>query len=64
MITLDNVKEMIPQVLFILVLGFNLLAALIDRERNFVASLIATIILISLTYWGGFYGQLIDIVRI
>ena len=51
----DNMKEVIqalPQMLFIAVLIINLVGALIDSNRNFKASLIATIVLLALTYWG------------
>ena len=53
-------KEALPQMIFIAVLVINLCTSLIDSERNFKASLIATIILVALTYWGGFYKPLFD----
>ncbi len=53
-------KEALPQMIFIAVLVINLCTALIDNNRNFKASLIATMILVALTYWGGFYKPLLD----
>jgi hypothetical protein len=53
-------KEALPQMLFIAALGINFITSLIDKDRNSWASLIATIVLIALTYWGGFYGPLFD----
>ena len=53
-------KEALPQMIFIAVLAINLCTSLIDNNRNFKASLIATIILVAITYWGGFYKPLFD----
>lgn len=53
-------KEALPQMIFIAVLAINLCTAIIDSERNFKASLVSTIILVALTYWGGFYKPLFD----
>ena len=53
-------KEALPQMIFIAVLVINFLTSLIDSDRNFKASLISTIILVALTYWGGFYKPLFD----
>jgi len=58
--TLQLVKEALPQMIFIIVLVINLCISLIDKDRNFKASLMATIILVALTYWGGFYKPLFD----
>mgnify|MGYP001270232817 CR=1 FL=1 len=58
-ITLGFIKDIFPQIAFLIVLGFNLLMAAIDHGRNFLASFIATIILISITYWGGFFDILL-----
>jgi hypothetical protein len=55
-----NMKEALPQVIFIVVLMINLCTALMDSNRNFKASLIATTILIALTHWGGFFKPLVD----
>lgn len=54
--TLDSIKEILPQSLFIIILIINLITSLIDNDRNFIASVISTAILIGLTYWGGFYS--------
>lgn len=54
-------KEALPQMTFIVVLVINLLTALIDSNRNFKASLIATIVLVAITYWGGFFKPLFDL---
>jgi hypothetical protein len=52
-------KEALPQMIFIAVLLINLCSSLLDSDRNFKASLIATIILVALTYWGGFFKPLL-----
>jgi hypothetical protein len=54
-------KEALPQMLFIAVLAINFLTSLIDSNRNSMASFLATIVLLGLTYWGGFYKPLIDL---
>ena len=51
-------KEALPQIIFIAVLAINLCTSLIDSNRNFKASLVATTILVGLTYWGGFFKPL------
>ena len=56
----DNMKEALPQMIFIVVLVINLCTSLIDSNRNFSASLIATIVLVALTHWGGFFKPLLD----
>ncbi len=53
-------KEALPQMVFIVVLLINLLTSLIDSDRNFKASLIATIVLVAITHWGGFFKPLLD----
>jgi hypothetical protein len=53
-------KEALPQMVFIVVLLINLITSLIDSNRNFMASLIATTILVAITYWGGFFKPLLD----
>ena len=52
-------KEALPQMIFIVILLINLFTSLIDSNRNFKASLIATIVLVALTHWGGFYKPLL-----
>ena len=52
-------KEALPQIVFIAALAFNFITAVIDSNRNAKASFIATVILLALTYWGGFYAPLI-----
>ena len=52
--------EALPQIIFLAVVVINILSSLLDRDRNSTASFIATIILLGLTYWGGFYEPLID----
>jgi hypothetical protein len=54
-------REALPQIIFITVLIINFLTSLIDSNRNSWASFIATIILLALTHWGGFYKPLIDL---
>jgi hypothetical protein len=56
-------KEALPQIIFIAVLAINLIISLIDSNRNFKASLIATIIVAALTYWGGFYKPLLALLQ-
>jgi hypothetical protein len=51
--------EALPQILFLAVLVINLGTSLIDNDRNVMASLTASAILVALTYWGGFYQPLI-----
>jgi hypothetical protein len=58
--TLQLVKEALPQIIFLAVLIINLGTSLIDPDRNFMASLTATIILVTITHWGGFYKPLVD----
>jgi hypothetical protein len=53
-------KEALPQMIFIAVLVINFLTSVIDSNRNSMASFIATILLLALTYWGGFYKPLFD----
>ena len=53
-------KEALPQMVFIAVLVINFLTSLIDRDRNSMASLIATLFLLAVTYWGGFFKPLLD----
>jgi hypothetical protein len=53
-------KEALPQMTFIVVLIINLINSLIDSNRNFKASLIATIVLVAITHWGGFFKPLLD----
>jgi len=57
---MKEAQEALPQLIFIAVLVINFITALIDSDRNSKASLILTIILVALTYWGGFYKPLID----
>jgi hypothetical protein len=56
---MNEAKEALPQMIFIVVLLINLCTSLIDSNRNFKASLIATIVLVALTYWGGFFQPLL-----
>lgn len=52
-------KEALPQIIFLAALLINFIASAIDSNRNSRATIIATIFLIALTYWGGFYEKLI-----
>ena len=56
-------KEALPQMIFIVLLLINLCNSLIDSNRNFKASLVATIVLMALTYWGGFFEPLLAFLR-
>jgi hypothetical protein len=53
-------KEALPQMLLIAALVINFLTSLIDSDRNSWASFIATVIILGLTYWGGFFKPLFD----
>jgi hypothetical protein len=57
-----NMKEALPQMIFIAVLVINFFTSLINSDRNAGASFIATITLLVLTYWGGFYKPLIEFI--
>ncbi len=59
----ENMKEVLPQIIFLGVLVINFLSSLIDSNRNSMASLTATILLIALTYWGGFYEPLLAFLK-
>jgi type III secretory pathway component EscS len=52
-------KEALPSIIFIIVLLINLITSLIDSNRNFMASLIATLVLVAITHWGGFFKPLL-----
>jgi hypothetical protein len=58
--TLQLIKEALPQIVLLAVFLINLGTSLIDPDRNFMASLTATIILVAITHWGGFYKPLLD----
>lgn len=51
--------EVLPQIIFLVALVINFFGSLIDTNRNSRASFIATILLLALTYWGGFYDKLL-----
>jgi hypothetical protein len=53
-------KAALPQMIFVAVLVINFLTSLIDKDRNSMASLIATIFLLAVTYWGGFFKPLFE----
>jgi hypothetical protein len=53
-------KEALPQMIFVAVLVINFLTSLLDRDRNSMASFIATLFLLGVTYWGGFFQPLFD----
>jgi hypothetical protein len=57
---LQLLKKALPQLVFLSVLLINLITSLVDSDRNFKASLTATIILVAITYWGNFYKPLFD----
>jgi ABC-type dipeptide/oligopeptide/nickel transport system permease subunit len=58
-IIMKETLEALPQMVFIVVLLINLITSLIDSNRNFKASLIATIVLVAITHWGGFFKPLL-----
>ncbi len=53
-------KEALPQMIFVAALVINFCTSLLDRDRNTMASLIATVFLLAVTYWGGFFKPLFD----
>ena len=53
-------KEALPQMTLIVVLTINFLMAVISSDRNAIASFIATVIVLSITFWGGFFTPLIN----
>ena len=57
---LQLLKKALPQLVFLSVLLINLITSLLESDRNSKASLIATIILVAITYWGNFYKPLFD----
>lgn len=57
---LQLLKKALPQLVFLAVLLINLITSLMESDRNSKASLIATIILVAITYWGNFYKPLFD----
>jgi len=57
---LQLLKKALPQLVFLSVLLINLITSLLESDRNSRASLIATIILVAITYWGNFYKPLFD----
>ena len=54
-------QEVLPQIIFIVVLVLNFIGSALDSNRNSMASFLATVVLLALTYWGGFYAPLIDL---
>ena len=53
-------KEALPSMLLIVVLVINFITSLIDADRNSKASFIATLIILAITYWGGFFKPLVE----
>lgn len=60
---MEQLKGALPQIIFIVVLVINLITAITDADRNFTASLIATGILMALTFWGGFFQPLFILLK-
>ena len=58
----ELLKEALPAMVFLVLLIINLITSLIDSNRNFKASLLATLVLIGITYWGGFFKPLLDFI--
>ena len=57
----EYMKAALPQITLLAVLLINLSTSLIHSDRNFKASLVATTVLVALTYWGGFFAPLFDL---
>ena len=60
---MNEAKEALPQMIFIVVLLINLCTSVVDSNRKFMASLIATLVLVALTYWGGFFQPLLAFIE-
>jgi hypothetical protein len=45
------------------VLAINLLSSLLDSSRNTRASIVATLILLAITGWGGFFAPLFKFLK-
>ena len=56
---MKELQEALPQMVFIALLVTNFITSLVDSNRNSKTSLLATILLVVLTYWGGFFKPLI-----
>lgn len=54
-------KEALPAIALIVVLVINFISSVIDQDRNSKASFIATIIILAITWWGGFFKPLIEL---
>jgi hypothetical protein len=52
-------KEALPSMVLIVVLVINFISSVIDPDRNSWASFIATLIIVAITYWGGFFKPLV-----
>ena len=61
---MNEAKEALPQMIFIVVLLINLCTSVVDSNRKFMASFIATIVLVALTYWGGFFQPLLVFIEL
>jgi len=56
-------KEALPAIVLIVVLVINFISSVIDQDRNSWASLIATLIILAITWWGGFFAPLFELLR-
>ncbi|MCE5265340.1 MAG: hypothetical protein LLG97_17640 [Deltaproteobacteria bacterium] len=52
-------REALPAFVLIVVLLINFISSVIDQDRNSKASFIATMIILAITWWGGFFKPLI-----
>lgn len=52
-------REALPAFVLIVVLLINFISSVIDQDRNSKASFIATMIILAITWWGGFFNPLI-----
>ena len=57
---MKGLMEALPQITLLVVLVINVLSSVFNRDRSTKASLVAAIIILGLTYWGGFFEPLID----
>ena len=57
---MEGLQAALPQIVLLVVFGINLLTSFFNSDRNTKASFVATVILLDMTYWGGFFEPLID----
>jgi hypothetical protein len=56
-------REVLPPLVLLGVLVINLLSSIVDSNRNTKASVLATVILLAITAWGGFFAPLLNFLK-